>query len=286
MTSTRIACYQSSADSSPEVNMQRVESAMREAAAKGAKIFCTQELFRSPYFCRTQDPAQFELAEAIPGPSTERFSALARELGLVCILSLFEEVMPGLSYNSAAVLDADGRYLGCYRKMHIPQDPGFEEKFYFRPGDLGFKAFDTAAGRIGVIICWDQWFPESARLTALQGAEIIFCPTAIGWLPEEKSELGARQLNSWKQVQAGHAIANGVYYAAINRVGTEGDTEFWGNSFILDPAGEALATAGESESLLLADCDPELLKDQRRIWPFFRDRRTDAYSGLREASSS
>jgi N-carbamoylputrescine amidase len=281
MNLTRIACLQTTGfDSVPEA-AEHTEALIRKAAAGGAKIICTQELFLTPYFCRVQEPAFFELAERIPGPSTDRFSVLAKELGVVVILSLFERRASGLYHNTAAILDADGSFLGSYRKMHIPQDPGFEEKFYFTPGDTGFKAWDTAFGRIGVIICWDQWYPESARLTAMDGAEIIFCPTAIGWLPEEKAELGERQLRAWHRVQEGQAVANGCFYAAVNRIGTEGDTEFWGHSFIADKTGSLLAEGGEKEiEILYADCDLKALEDHRRMWPFFRDRRIDAYQGL------
>ncbi len=281
MKTTRIACLQTLGFESTEEAASHTEKIIREAAAGGAKIICTQELFLTPYFCRVQDPELFDLAEPIPGPSTDRFQVLAKELGVVLILSLFEKRAPGLYHNTAAVLDADGRYLGAYRKMHIPQDPGFEEKFYFTPGDTGFKAWDTAFGKIGVIICWDQWYPESARLTAMAGAEIIFCPTAIGWLPEEKAALGERQLRAWQRVQEGQAVANGCFYAAVNRVGTEGDTEFWGHSFVADYTGTLLAEGGEQETeILYADCDLKAMEDHRRMWPFFRDRRIDAYGDI------
>jgi N-carbamoylputrescine amidase len=281
MNATRIACLQTFGYDSALQAAEHTESLIREAAAGGAKIICTQELFLTPYFCRVQDPSFFDLAERIPGPSTDRFQALAKELAVVLIVSLFERRASGLYHNTAAILDADGSFLGVYRKMHIPQDPGFEEKFYFTPGDTGFKAWDTAYGRIGVIICWDQWYPESARLTAMDGAEIIFCPTAIGWLPEEKVELGERQLRAWKRVQEGQAVANGCFYAAVNRVGTEGDTEFWGHSFVSDYTGTLLAEGGEKDTeILYADCDRKAMEDHRRMWPFFRDRRIEAYGGL------
>jgi N-carbamoylputrescine amidase len=281
MKSIRIACLQTKGFNAPEAAAVHTEGLIRQAAAGGARIICTQELFLTPYFCRVQDPALFDLAEAIPGPSTARFQTLAKELGVVLILSLFERRAAGLYHNTAAILDADGSYLGAYRKMHIPQDPGFEEKFYFTPGDTGFKAWDTAFGRIGVIICWDQWYPESARLTAMDGAEIIFCPTAIGWLPAEKPTLGERQLRAWQRVQEGQAVANGCYYAAVNRVGTEGETEFWGHSFVADYTGTLLAEGGEKDTgILYADCDLKALEDHRRMWPFFRDRRIDAYEGI------
>jgi len=281
MKSTRIACLQSARRPSTSEAADEHEALIRRAAAGGANIICTQELCLTPYFCRTQDPALFDLAEPLDGETAGRFASLARELGVVLIFSFFERRAPGLCHNTALVLDADGRKPGCYRKMHIPQDPGFEEKFYFTPGDTGFRAWDTAFGRIGVIICWDQWFPESARLTALDGAEIIFCPTAIGWLPEEKAELGESQLLAWQRVQQGHAVANGCFYAAVNRVGTEGDTEFWGHSFVADYTGSLLAEgSAEREEILFADCDMEAMEAHRRMWPFFRDRRIDAYSGL------
>ncbi|MDF3131273.1 carbon-nitrogen hydrolase [Kiritimatiellaeota bacterium B1221] len=281
MKTTRIACLQTTGFNSQAEAADHTEGLIREAVAGGAKIVCTQELFLTPYFCRVQDPDLFDLAEPVPGPSTDRFQKLAKELGVVLILSLFEKRAPGLYHNTAAVLDADGAYLGAYRKMHIPQDPSFEEKFYFTPGDTGFRAWNTAYGKIGVIICWDQWYPESARLTAMHGAEIIFCPTAIGWLPEEKASLGERQLRAWQRVQEGQAVANGCFYAAVNRVGTEGDTEFWGHSFVADYTGTLLAEGGEKETeILVADCDLKAMEEHRRMWPFFRDRRIDAYGEM------
>lgn len=252
-----------------------------EAAARGARIICTQELALTPYFCRTQDPAAFDLAESIPGPTTESLSQLAADLGVVVIAALFEKRAAGLYHNTAVVMDADGRLCGCYRKMHIPQDPGFEEKFYFTPGDLGFQTFNTRYGRIAALICWDQWFPEAARLAALAGAEILFYPTAIGWLPEEKASLGEAQQEAWQIVQRGHAVANGCYLAAVNRVGVEGQTEFWGRSFVSDYLGRIVAQgSGSSPELVLADCDFRAMEEHRRMWPFFRDRRIDAYDGL------
>jgi N-carbamoylputrescine amidase len=277
----RVGLVQARDRGSPEANLAHTVERIREAAANGARIVCTQELFLTRYFCRTQNPALFDLAEPVPGPTTEALSALAAELDLVLVASLFERRASGVYHNTAAVIDADGSLLGKYRKMHIPQDPGFEEKFYFTPGDLGFRAWKTRHGTIGVIICWDQWFPEAARLTALAGAEILFCPTAIGWLPEEKAELGAAQHTAWETVQRGHAVANGCYLAAVNRTGTEGETEFWGQSFVADPYGQVAALAPvEEEAVLLADCDLAALEDTRRIWPFFRDRRIDAYGDL------
>jgi N-carbamoylputrescine amidase len=278
MKSTRIACLQSHSFPSATESEEHHEQLIRSAAGKGAQIICTQELFRTEYFCQTQTPEKFDLAEAVPGPVTERFSALAAELNVVLILSLFEKRTAGRYHNTAVVLDADGSLCGTYRKTHIPQDPGFEEKYYFTPGDTGFQAFDTAFGRIGVVICWDQWFPEAARLTAMDGAEMIFCPTAIGWLPEEKAALGETQLRMWKTVQQGHAIANGCHWAAVNRTGTEGSIEFWGNSFVADYTGTLIASASaDQEEILLADLDLLAQEEHRRIWPFFRDRRPEMY---------
>lgn len=286
MNATRIALLQHAAPSSPEAGREQTAARIRKAAAEGAQIICTPELFLTPYFCRTQDPALFELAESIPGPSTDFFRPLAKELGLVLVLSLFEKRGCGIFHNTSVILDATGEQVGLYRKSHIPQDPGFEEKFYFTPGDTGFQAFDTAHGRIGILICWDQWFPESARLTALQGADILFCPTAIGWMEEEEPELYPKQLGAWLRVQQGHAAANTCYLAAINRVGHEKGTHFWGNSFVADFTGELIAHAGEGDELLLADCDPVQMEEHRRIWPFFRDRRLDLYSPLLHHPSS
>ncbi len=277
----RIALIQGRDAGSPELNLSATCRAVREAAARGAKVICTQELFHLPYFCRKQDPALFDLAEPVPGPTTAALGELAAELGVVIVASLFERRASGVYHNTAAVLDADGSYLGKYRKMHIPQDPGFEEKFYFTPGDLGYKVWETRYGRIGVLICWDQWYPEAARLAALAGAEILFYPTAIGWLPEEKAEQGEAQHNAWETVQRGHAVANGCYVAAVNRIGTEGVTEFWGQSFVSDFYGQVVARASVAdEEVLLADCDLQALEAMRRIWPFFRDRRIDSFDGL------
>ncbi len=267
-------------------NFDKAEAGVREAAAQGAQIVCLQELFGSLYFCQSEDHDQFLLAEAVPGPSTERLSSLAKELGVVLVASLFEKRAPGVFHNTAAVLDADGRYLGKYRKMHIPDDPLFYEKFYFTPGDLGFSAWPTAFGKIGVCICWDQWYPEAARLTALHGAEILFYPTAIGWHPSEKAEYGERQHSAWETVQRGHAVANGCYVAAPNRVGHErpvgGDgIEFWGQSFVADPSGEVIARASSSEEeVLVVPIDLGRVEFQRQHWPFFRDRRIDAYGDI------
>ncbi|NBB79851.1 MAG: acyltransferase [Verrucomicrobia bacterium] len=277
----RIALIQGREQGSPEADLDYTMERIREAAAAGAQIVCAQELFNTPYFCRTQDPSLFDLAEPIPGPTTDALGALAGELGLVIIAALFERRGPGVYHNTAAVIDADGRYLGKYRKMHIPQDPGFEEKFYFTPGDLGYRVWDTKCGKIGVLICWDQWYPEAARLSALAGAEILFYPTAIGWLPEEKEALGEAQHTAWETVQRGHAVANACYVAAVNRTGIEGETEFWGQSFVADFYGQVMERAPVAdEHILFADCDLKALEDMRRIWPFFRDRRIDSYSDL------
>lgn len=277
----RIALVQGRDEGSPEANLAATTARIREAAAVGAQVICTQELFNLPYFCRQQAPELFDLAEPVPGPTTEALAALAGELGVVLIASLFERRAPGLYHNTAAVIDADGTYLGKYRKMHIPQDPGFEEKFYFTPGDLGYQVWETRFGKLGVLICWDQWYPEAARLAALAGAEILFYPTAIGWLPEEKAELGEAQHTAWETVQRGHAVANGCYVAAVNRVGTEGATEFWGQSFVSDFYGQVVARASvDTPEVLVADCDLDALEAMRRMWPFFRDRRIDSFGGL------
>jgi N-carbamoylputrescine amidase len=277
----RIALIQGREQGSQAADLEYTIARIREAAAQGAQVICTQEMFNTPYFCCTQDTDMFDLAEPIPGPTTESLAALAGELGVVIIAALFERRAAGVYHNTAAVIDADGAYLGKYRKMHIPQDPGFEEKFYFTPGDLGYKVWDTKFGKISVLICWDQWYPEAARLAALAGAEILFYPTAIGWLPEEKAELGAAQHTAWETVQRGHAVANGCYVAAVNRTGQEGETEFWGQSFVSDFYGQVIERAPVSEeAVLIADCDLKALEDMRRIWPFFRDRRIDTFSDL------
>ncbi len=268
----------------PAENLRKAIAGVREARAKGAELVCLQELFRSQYFCQTEDHSHFALAEPVPGPSTEALSRLAAELGVVIVASLFERRAEGLYHNTAAIIDADGTYLGKYRKMHIPDDPQYYEKFYFTPGDLGFLAWDTKVGRIGVLVCWDQWYPEAARLTALAGAQILFYPTAIGWLPAEKAEHGAQQQAAWETIQRSHAIANGVYVCAVNRVGHEGapsgGIEFWGGSFVADPGGRILAKAGEGEEVLIATCDLAKVDISRTHWPFLRDRRIDAYADL------
>jgi N-carbamoylputrescine amidase len=273
-----------------EENLTRAEGKIREAAARGAQIVCLHELFTGEYFCRIEDAALFDLAEPIPGATTERLGRLAKEKQVALVVSLFERRAAGVYHNTCAVLDADGSYLGKYRKMHIPDDPLYYEKFYFTPGDLGFLNFDTKYARIGVQICWDQWYPEGSRLTAMQGAQVIFYPTSIGWHPLEKAQHGATQLDSWKTIQRAHAVANGIYVAVVNRVGFEGamakaDTglEFWGNSFVADPTGNLLSEASnDKEEILVVECDPAKSEEQRRNWPFFRDRRIDAFGELTE----
>jgi N-carbamoylputrescine amidase len=281
----KVALVQMSCGPDPRANLEKALARIEEAAAGGAQIVSTQELFRSQYFCQSEDHANFDLAETIPGPSTEALQRLAAARGVVIVGSLFERRAPGVYHNTAVVIDADGRLLGRYRKMHIPDDPLYYEKFYFTPGDLGFRSFATRYGRVGVLVCWDQWFPEGARLTALSGAEILFYPTAIGWHPGERAEYGEAQYSSWETIQRGHAIANGVYVAAANRVGHEGDPaggiEFWGQSFICDPAGRILAKgAVAEEQIVTVECDFGQLEVQRTHWPFFRDRRIDAYQDI------
>ncbi len=256
---------------------------IKQAASEGAEIICTQELFLTDYFCDVQDTERFELAETIPGHTTQVLSDLAALLNVVIVASLFEKRGPGLYHNTAAIIDADGSLMGIYRKHHIPQDPAFEEKFYFTPGDTGYRSWNTKHGKIGVLICWDQWYPEAARLTALDGAEIIIYPTAIGWLPSEKAELGSAQHTAWETVQRGHAVANGCYVAAINRVGTEHGTEFWGQSFVANPYGEIVTRGSvDKEEIIHVDCSSKNVEDFRRIWPFFRDRRIDTYDDLKK----
>ena len=269
----------------PEANLRKAVAGIREAARGGAQIVCLQELFRSQYFCQRQDPSVFDLAEPIPSRSTEQLAQVARETEAVVVASLFERRAAGVYHNTAAIFDADGSLLGLYRKMHIPDDPLYFEKYYFTPGDLGFRAFETRYGRIGVLVCWDQWFPEGARLTALQGAQILFYPTAIGWHPRERVEFGAAQFEAWQLIQRSHALANGVYVAAVNRVGHEGPAEagleFWGGSFVSDPFGGVIKQASQDkEEVLIVPCDLRRLEEVRRNWPFLRDRRIDAYGGL------
>jgi N-carbamoylputrescine amidase len=269
----------------PDDNLERGCAGVRKAAGLGAEVICLPELFRTQYFCQREDSALFDLAEPVPGPTTEALTAVARETGTVVVGSVFERRSPGLYHNTAVVFDADGRLAGVYRKMHIPDDPLYYEKYYFTPGDLGFQAFDTRFARVGTLVCWDQWYPEAARLTALRGAEVLFYPTAIGWHPAEKAEFGEAQSSAWETMQRAHAISNGVFVAAVNRVGHEGPAdggiEFWGGSFVSDPFGRVLARAGrDEEEVLIVRCDTRLVEETRRNWPFLRDRRIDAYGPI------
>jgi len=264
--------------------VQKTAERVREAAKRGAKLVCLQELFASEYFCQTEDHARFELAESIPGPTTDAMTKVAKEASVSIVVPLFERRAAGVYHNSLVVIGPDGATLGMYRKMHIPDDPLFYEKFYFTPGDLGFVAVKTPESTVGPLICWDQWYPEAARLTALRGAEILVYPTAIGWHPSEKAKYGAAQLSAWQTIQRAHAIANGVFVVAVNRVGHEGPKdgglEFWGHSFVADPFGVVLAEAGEGEEVLVVECDLGRVEEVRQNWPFLRDRRIDAYGGI------
>ena len=271
----------------PEENVERAAAKLREAAARGAEVVCLPEMYRTRYFCQKEDHANFALAESVPGPSTEALGRAAKEAGVAVVVPIFERRAPGVYHNSAVILDADGRVAGLYRKMHIPDDPLFYEKFYFAPGDLGFQAFDVKPGRIGTLICWDQWYPEGARLTALRGAAVLFYPTAIGWHPGEKAEHGVSQRSAWQTIQRSHAIANGVYVAVANRVGHEipaegGDgLEFWGSSFLADPFGVVTAEAStDREEILVGEVSLPRIDQVRTQWPFLRDRRIDAYAGI------
>jgi len=282
-----VGLIQMTVDPDPARNMRNAVSQIRNAADAGARIVCLPELFLSRYFCQTEDTSLFDLAEPIPGPTTRNLGKLARKLRVVLIVPLFERRTAGIYHNSAVVIDADGDIAGLYRKMHIPDDPAYYEKFYFTPGDLGFQVFDTRVGRIGALICWDQWYPESARLCSLQGANVLFYPTAIGWHPREKKLHGGAQRDAWQTVQRGHAIANGIYVAAVNRVGLEKPNrnspgiEFWGSSFLADPQGVLLAEGSDDdEKLLIGEVDLKHLETIRRNWPFLRDRRIDAYAGI------
>ena len=281
----RVGLVQMSCAVDPNENLEKAVWRTREAAAQGAQIVCLQELFRSQYFCREENAELFALAEPVPGPTTETLGRIARELGVVVIASLFERRAAGLYHNTAAVIGSDGEIAGLYRKMHIPDDPLYFEKFYFTPGDLGFVNFDTRFARVGVLVCWDQWYPEAARLSSIQGAQILFYPTAIGWHPAEKEQYGAAQVDAWRTIQRSHAIANGIYVAAVNRVGHEGPAggglEFWGSSFVADPFGGIIAEASSNkEEILIAECDPHRIEEVRRNWPFLRDRRVDAYAPI------
>jgi N-carbamoylputrescine amidase len=280
-----VGLIQMSCSVDPNENLEKLKWRVREAAAKGAQVICTQELFRSQYFCREENDKNFVLAECIPGPSTDVLGRLAHELRVVIIASLFEKRAQGLYHNTAVVIADNGELKGIYRKMHIPDDPLYFEKYYFTPGDQGFPNFETRFGNIGVLVCWDQWYPEGARLSSLQGANILFYPTAIGWHPSEKEQYGAAQLDAWRTIQRAHAIANGVYVAAINRVGFEGPPErgieFWGSSFLADPFGQIITEAGTNdEAILTARIDPKRMDEVRRNWPFLRDRRVDAYGQI------
>jgi len=276
----------------PEENLERALRRIRETARQGAQVICLPELFRTQYFCQREEAALFDLAEPIPGPTSDAVATVARQERVVVIVPIFERRAPGIYHNTAAVIDADGSLLGLYRKMHIPDDPLYYEKFYFTPGDLGYRAFDTQYGRLGALVCWDQWYPEGARLTALQGAVTLFYPTAIGWHPAEKAESGAAQQDAWRTIQRAHAIANGVFVAVVNRVGHEDGNirghgaageglEFWGSSFLCDPFGRVLAeAASDAEQVLVAEVDLQQLEEVRRHWPFLRDRRIDSYAGI------
>ena len=283
----KIGLVQMAMSADPDRNLRQAVAKVAEAARAGATLVCLPELFRTRYFAQREDAALFDLAEPVPGPSTEALGHAAKQAGVVVIAPVFERRAPGLYHNTAAVIDADGRLVGLYRKMHIPDDPAYYEKFYFTPGDLGFRVFDTRVGRIGTLVCWDQWYPEAARLTALQGAHILLYPTAIGWHPKEKAAHGAEQLDAWRTIQRSHAIANGLYVAAVNRVGHErpdrasDGIEFWGSSFIADPFGTVVAQApADREAVVLGEVNVARIEEIRRGWPFLRDRRIDAYAGM------
>lgn len=288
----QVGLVQMSCGPDPAENLEKALARIGDAAARGAQVVCLPELFQTQYFCQREDPSLFDLAEPIPGPATARLAEAARTHGVVLLASLFERRAPGVYHNTAVLFDADGTLAGLYRKMHIPDDPLYYEKFYFTPGDLGFRALDTRMGRIGALVCWDQWFPEAARLTALAGAAILFYPTAIGWHPQEKEAFGAAQHDAWRTIQRGHAIANGVYVGSVNRVGFETGNilgreapgqglEFWGGSFLCDPFGRVVLEAGhDREEILVGEVDLGLLEDTRRNWPFLRDRRIENYGGI------
>jgi N-carbamoylputrescine amidase len=288
----RVGLVQMSATPDPDKNLQRAVDRLHQASAKGAQIVCLPELFRTQYFCQREDAALFDLSEPIPGPTTTRLAEVGRQLRIVVVGSVFEKRAPGVYHNTAVMIDADGSLRGIYRKMHIPDDPLYYEKYYFTPGDLGFKAFDTQVGRVGTLVCWDQWYPEGARLTALQGAQVLFYPTAIGWHPDEKAQYGTAQYDAWQTIQRAHAIANGLYVCAVNRVGHEdGDIrgnkapgkglEFWGGSFIADPFGRVIAKAShDKEEILIGEVDARVIEDTRRNWPFLRDRWIDSYEKI------
>ena len=288
----KVGLVQMACGPEPQRNLEHAIDMVREAAGRGAQVVCLPELFLTQYFCQREDAALFDLAEAIPGPTTTVLSQEARRQGIVLIASLFEKRAPGVYHNTAAVLDTDGTLKGIYRKMHIPDDPLYYEKFYFTPGDLGYKAFDTEPGKVGTLVCWDQWYPEGARLTAMQGASVLFYPTAIGWHPAEKEQYGAAQHDAWRTIQRAHAISNGVYVAVVNRVGHEtgnirgqevkgAGLEFWGRSFLCDPFGQVIAEASDDkEEILIGDVDVKKIEEVRRNWPFLRDRRIDSYAPI------
>ena len=281
MSNVKVGLVQMSCTADKEQNLQKAISKVREAAQQGAQIVCLQELFTSLYFCDEENYDNFALAEAIPGPSTDTLSSLAAELNVVIIASLFEKRAAGVYHNTTAVLDADGAYLGKYRKMHIPDDPGFYEKFYFTPGDLGYKVFKTKYATIGVLICWDQWYPEAARITALMGAEILFYPTAIGWATTQDNETNTDQYNAWQTIQRSHAVANGVHVVSVNRVGHEAGVDFWGGSFVANPFGKLLYQASHNEEeIIIQDLDLNKSDYYRSHWPFLRDRRIDSYQPI------
>lgn len=264
-----------------DANLTKAREGIREASARGARIVCLQELFRTPYFCQEEDFERFDLAESIPGPTTEALGKVCRQCDVEVVASLFERRAPGLHHNTSVLLDASGQIAGLYRKMHIPDDPGYCEKFYFTPGDLGFRTHRRPYAQVGMLVCWDQWFPEAARLTALGGSQVLFYPTAIGWIEGESEDVDRGQYDAWETVQRGHAVANGVFVAAVNRVGREGGLRFWGQSFVCDPFGQILAKASsDQEEVLVVDCDLSAIDRTRRHWPFLRDRRIDAYAGL------
>jgi N-carbamoylputrescine amidase len=277
----KVGLIQMSCDQKPDANLKKAITRIGEAAKKGAQIVCLQELFRSQYFCQTEDIALFKLAETIPGPTTDALTKVARQKKVVVVASLFEKRAAGVYHNTAVIIDASGEIVGKYRKMHIPDDPLYYEKFYFTPGDLGFQTHNTEYGKVGALVCWDQWFPEAARLTALTGAEFIFYPTAIGWLPGEEEEMNQAQHSAWETIQRAHAIANGVYVVVVNRVGREGKLNFWGQSFVADPFGRIIAKASANrEEVLVVECDLDKIEVTRQNWPFLRDRRIDFYAPL------
>jgi N-carbamoylputrescine amidase len=275
-----LGLVQMQCSANPAENLEKAIEKIEQAADMGAHIILLQELFTSLYFCQTIDSSHFDLSEKVPGPVTRRLQETAKKLGVVVVASLFEKRAPGIYHNTAAVLDADGKYLGKYRKMHIPDDPGFHEKYYFTPGDLGYKVFETRYAKIGVLICWDQWYPEAARITASMGADLLVYPTAIGGLTEESDEEIGEFMDSWEVIQRSHAVANGVYVASVNRTGKEGDIRFWGDSFVAGPFGKILARAGSEEEILLCEINPGAIEKQRREWPYLRDRRIDSYAPL------